>query len=275
MAVLLQPLARLPLVAFGTGAVEVLVHAVASGLVLTRVWITSIRGGPAGDLTQLSGKLWRALTHKAVQHCVTLAAVLAWSAVALVPLDFTVSAHETWTTMAVVTLRTLLACCSILALTMAAIDVDVTVLSGPSPKTVAVISANQIFARISVHTGISCTLICIYLAGLSLPLWRAHALEAILQVDAGSTLSTRTGGTLVQIVGTGRTLPARRTMALEPRGDLVACTTVGARVGNTGVLGYFTGLAGVSLRTGAVVLIRFGVHAGSSIDTRLVATAVI
>lgn len=42
-----------------------------------------------------------------------------------------------------------------------------------------------------------------------------------------------------------------------------------------GSLTYLTGLAGVSLRTGAVVLVGFGVHAGPSIDTRLVATAVI
>lgn len=40
-------------------------------------------------------------------------------------------------------------------------------------------------------------------------------------------------------------------------------------------LTYVTGLAGVSLWTGAVVLVWFGVHAGSSVDTRLVATAVI
>lgn len=174
-----------------------------------------------------------------------------------------------------VTPQVLLACCSVLALTVAAADVDVTVLSGPSPKTVAVISANQIFARESVHAGLSCALICIYLAGLSLPLWRAHALEAILQVDAGPTLSTGTGGTLVQIVGTGRTLPARRTLALEACGDLVACTTAGTGTGNAGVLGYVAVLAGVSLRTGAVVLVWLGVHAGSSVDTRLVAAAVI
>lgn len=59
-------------------------------------------------LTQLSGKLWRALTHESVQHCVTLAAVLTWSAIALIPLDLTVSAHETWRTQAVVTPRALL-----------------------------------------------------------------------------------------------------------------------------------------------------------------------
>lgn len=158
---------------------------------------------------------------------------------------------------------------------MAAVYVDVTVLSGPSPKTVAVISANQIFARISILTGLSCTLICINLAGLSLPLRRAHTLETVLQVDTGSTLSTWTGGTLVQIVGTGQTLPARRTLALKPCRNLIACTTVGARIGNTGVLGYLTGLARVSWWTGAVVLIWFGVHAGSSVDTRMVATAVI
>lgn len=99
---------------------------------------------------------------------------------------------------------------------MAAVDVDFTVLSGPSPKTVAVIAANQIFARVSVHAGLSCTLICIYLAGLSLPLRRAHTLKAVLQVDTGSSLSTWTGRTLVQIVGTGQTLPAWWTVALEP-----------------------------------------------------------
>lgn len=37
-----------------------------------------------------------------------------------------------------------------------------TVLSSPSPKTAAVISANQIFARVSVHAGLSCTLIRIW-----------------------------------------------------------------------------------------------------------------
>ena len=38
---------------------------------------------------------------------------------------------------------------------------DVTVLSRPSLETVAVISTNQIFARVSVHTGFSLALICI------------------------------------------------------------------------------------------------------------------
>lgn len=38
---------------------------------------------------------------------------------------------------------------------------DVTVRSRPSRETVAVISTNQIFARISVHAGLSCTLISI------------------------------------------------------------------------------------------------------------------
>lgn len=43
LAVLLEPFTSLSLVAFRTSAVEVLVHAVALGLILTRVWITSIR----------------------------------------------------------------------------------------------------------------------------------------------------------------------------------------------------------------------------------------
>lgn len=131
----------------------------------------------------------------------------------------------------------LLACCSILALTMAAVD--------------------------------------LYLAGLSFPLRRANTFESIFQVDTGSTLTTWTGGTLVEIVCTSRTLPAWRTLALESRGNFVARTAVGAGIGNTGVLGYLTGLSRVALRTGAVVLIRLSVHASSSVDTRLVATTVI
>lgn len=42
LAVLLEPFTHLSLVAFRTRAVEVLVHAVALGFILTRVWITSI-----------------------------------------------------------------------------------------------------------------------------------------------------------------------------------------------------------------------------------------
>lgn len=276
LAVLLETFTRLPLEAFGTRAVEVLVHAVALGLVLARVWVARVRRGPARDLTKLPSKLRWALTHEGVQHGMALATVLARPAFTLVPLDFTVSAHKTWRTLAVVTLQTLLARCSIQTLTVAVLHVDVTVLSGPSLKTAAEISTNQIFAKESVLTAISPrTLICIYLAGLSLPLWRAHTLEAVLQVDTGSTLSTRAGGTLMQIVGTGRTRPARRTPALEPRENLVARPAVGARVGNAGVLGYLTGLARVSRWTGAAVLVWFGVHAGSSVDARMVATAVV
>lgn len=39
---LLEPLARFPLVAFRTRTEEVLVHAVALGLILARVWVASI-----------------------------------------------------------------------------------------------------------------------------------------------------------------------------------------------------------------------------------------
>lgn len=54
-------------------------------------------------LTQLSGKLWWALTHEAIQHCVALAGILARAAVTLVLTDFTVRAHKAWRTLAVVT----------------------------------------------------------------------------------------------------------------------------------------------------------------------------
>lgn len=59
-------------------------------------------------LTQLSSKLWWALTHEAIKRGVTLAAVLAGLAGTLVPPYFTVSAHKTRSTEAVVTPRTLL-----------------------------------------------------------------------------------------------------------------------------------------------------------------------
>lgn len=157
---------------------------------------------------------------------------------------------------------------------MAGTGIDVTVLSGPSPKTAAVISANQIFARVSVHTGLSCTLICIYLAGLSFPLRGAHTLEPILQVNASSTMRTWTGSTVIQI-GTGWTIPAWRTLAFKPCWNLVACTTICTRTGNTGVLSYLTVLSREALWTGTVVLIWLGVHTGSSVNTRLMATAVI
>lgn len=53
-------------------------------------------------LTQLSGKLRRTFAHKAVRHQVALAAILAWSAVTFISLDFTVSPHKTWRALAVV-----------------------------------------------------------------------------------------------------------------------------------------------------------------------------
>lgn len=59
-------------------------------------------------LTQLSNKLRWAFTQEAVQHCVAVAAILARPAVTFIPLDFTVSAHESWRTLAVVTFCALL-----------------------------------------------------------------------------------------------------------------------------------------------------------------------
>lgn len=121
LTVFLEPFAGFPLVAFRTGAVEVLAHAVARGRVLTGVWMTSICRGPCWDLTQLSSKLRRAFTHEAVEYCVAFAVVVARLAITLVPLDFTVNAHEARGTLAVITPWPFLACCSILALTVAAI----------------------------------------------------------------------------------------------------------------------------------------------------------
>lgn len=148
-------------------------------------------------------------------------------------------------------------------------------MSRPSPKTDAVISTNQIFARVSIHTWLSCALIYIYLAGLSFPLWGAHTVKAILQINTGPTLSARTGHTLIQIVGTGRAVPAWRTLALKPCEHLVACSPVGARIGHTGVLDDLAGFARVALWTSAEEFIWLCVHTGSSVHTRLVATAVV
>lgn len=51
-----EPLARLPLVGFGAGAVEVVLHAVARGLVLAGVRLARVRGRPAGDLRWPEGE---------------------------------------------------------------------------------------------------------------------------------------------------------------------------------------------------------------------------
>lgn len=56
LTVLLELLTGLSLVAFRTCAVEVLVHAVTLGLILTRVWITSISRGAAMDLMKPKGE---------------------------------------------------------------------------------------------------------------------------------------------------------------------------------------------------------------------------
>lgn len=64
-------------------------------------------------------------------------------------------------------------------------------------------------------------------------------------------------------------------MALEASEHLVACPSVSAGIRDTGVLHDLAGFPRVALRTGAVVLIRLCVHAGASIHTRLMATAVV
>lgn len=190
LAALLQSGTGLPLVAFGTSAVEVLSHTVTRGFIFTRTGITRFCWGPSWDLAQLSGELGRTVTLEAVEHCAAFAVVVARLAVTLVPLDVAVGAHKARRAQAVVTPRTILASGAVLALTMTPFQIDVTVLSRPSPKTDAVISTNQIFARMSTDTGLAFALIYIYLAGLSFPLRGAHTLKAILQIDAGPPLST-------------------------------------------------------------------------------------
>lgn len=47
-----EPVARLALVGLGAGAVEVVLHAVARGLVLAGVRLARVRGRPGGDLKE-------------------------------------------------------------------------------------------------------------------------------------------------------------------------------------------------------------------------------
>lgn len=74
LAALFEPLAGFPLVAFGTGAVEVLVDAVTLGLVLTWVWITGVWGRPAGDLQEAK----RADMKETVAVCGASITLLKW-----------------------------------------------------------------------------------------------------------------------------------------------------------------------------------------------------
>lgn len=189
------------------------------------------------DLTQLATKLWWAFAYKAVQHHVALAAVLARSALTFISLEFAVIPNKPRRTLAVVTPWPLLTGSPVFAQTLAAVDV--------------------------------------YLAGLSFPLWGAPTLEAFIQVDTGPTVSTWTGRTVIQILFTSRALPAWRTPTFIACSKLMACPTIRAGVGNTGVLGYLTVPSGEALWTGTVIQVWFRVHAGSSVDARLVTAAVI
>lgn len=108
----------------------------------------------------------------------------------------------------VASMNQLLASCSILALSVAAIEIDVTVLSGPSLKAVTVISTNHVFARVSIYTRLPHTLICIDFTGLPNPLRRADTLKAIFQVDTCSASRTRAGGTFIHVFSTSGSLPA-------------------------------------------------------------------
>lgn len=264
----------LPLIVLRTGAVEIPQQAVAGRLVLTRVGLTRIR--MAWYLTERSNVARQTFTYKAVQQHVTLAGILARAAGTLVPLDLTVGAREAWGTLAMVASScSFLTSCSILALSMAAIHVDVTVLSGPSLKAVTMISTNQVFARVSVNARLPHTLIYINLAGLPSPLRRTETLKAILQIDTRSPLSTRTGSTLIHVFSTGGTLPAWRTVAFKARGNFMTGATIGTRVGNAGMLCYFTVLARVAFRTGTVIFVWLGVDAGTSVHTGVMGATVV
>lgn len=70
--------------------------------------MSTVKKKKKAHLTQLPCKLWRTLTHEAIQHCVALAAVLAGFAGALVPLDLAVRANEAGGTQAAEAPRTLL-----------------------------------------------------------------------------------------------------------------------------------------------------------------------
>lgn len=262
-------------VLFRTGAVEVVTQAVAGSLILTWVGVTRVGGRPTRNLTELPREAEQALAHEAVQHRVAATAVQTGPTGTLVPLELTVCAHKARRALAVVTPRPCPACCSIPALSMATIHFYVTVLSGPAFKAVAVISANQVFARVCIYTWLSHTLISIYLTGLPSPLWRAHTLKSILHVNTRSSLGTRTGSTLVHVTGTGGALPARGAVALKARWTLVARASVGTGVGHAGMLGYVAGLSRVAIGADALILVRLRVHTGAPVGARLVAATVV
>lgn len=212
---------------------------------------------------------------EAIDQVVTDASVLAWIAGALVYFYLTVLADKSTRTVTAISIYLILANASILALTAAVINIDVTVFSCPSWDAVTVISTNEISARISINTGISLTLISIQLTGGPNPLWRTNALKAINKVFTDSSAGTRVGRTFINIDSTGWTGPSRWTMTLKPGGDLMADAIVCTGVGSTSVFSYFTVLSRVAISTGTVIFIRLRVHAGPSVLTRMMGSTIV
>lgn len=184
----------------------------ALGLVLARVWITAI-------ILHLTGcpseALWTG-THKTIQQGMAAATISARTAKAIVPLKLAVATNKTWLANALVASGCVLTGTSVLTLSMAAVQIDVTVVAHPSMKARTVISTNHIFARVSIEARLPHTLINIDLAAPSCPLWRTEAFKAVLHVDAGPSMSTGRGGTFICVFSTGWSRPASRTVTLKP-----------------------------------------------------------
>lgn len=152
---------------------------------------------------------------------------------------------------------------------MAIVDIDVTVLARPTREALAEVSTNQISAGVGIDTRAFLTLISINETGLSGPLRRADAFKPVNQVHTHTAVITWVRTAVVFIDVTGRSTPASRTLTLKSLTGLHTTASVQTRLRQAGVIHSLTVQSRISIRTGAVVLVRSGIAAGTTVKTWL------
>lgn len=188
---------------------------------------------------------------------------------ALVDISLAVLARETRSTHTLIAVHQVLTRSSVQTLSLTVVNIDLTVLSRPTREALAEVSTNQVTAGVGIHARVLITLISIDQAGFAAPLRGADAPEAVDQIHTGTGVITGVRTAVVFIDGAGGSGPAWSAAALEPLTALHTAPPVKTRLRQTRVIRSLAILAGVALRTGAVVLVWSCVTAGSSIQTGL------
>lgn len=195
-AVVTEMGAVLPLVVLGAAAEVVGVEVEAGCSVLARVGLAVVHV----QLTQVAREAGWAEAAERVELVLALPVVQTGRARTLVHLLLTAAARVPWRACAVVAIHQVRASPTILALTMAVVNVDVAVGTAPTRQAVAVVAAHQVSARLGVHTRLPLALVRIELTGAAHPLWQAPALKIVEPITARSSIPARIRGTVIDVI---------------------------------------------------------------------------